>query len=192
MKNAVRILKSGGVGVLPTDTIYGIVGSALSKKSVIRIYKLRKRNPKKPLIILINTLKDLDYFGIKLDRKTKKILHMLWPGPISVILDCPSRKFAYLHRGTKTLAFRLSKQKNLQNLIQQTGPLVAPSANWEGHPPAKTTREAKNYFGTNADFYIDAGKLDSLPSTLVRIKKGKIEMLREGLGMKKVLKVKNL
>ncbi len=48
-----KILKSGGIGVIPTDTIYGLVGSALNKKAVRRIYQLRQRNPKKPLIILI-------------------------------------------------------------------------------------------------------------------------------------------
>ena len=49
----VTTLRNGGVGVVPTDTIYGIVGSALNPKTVARIYKLRRRNPKKPMIILI-------------------------------------------------------------------------------------------------------------------------------------------
>ncbi len=189
MENRAMILKNGGIGILPTDTIYGIVGSALSKNAVEAIYRLRKRNPEKPLIILISALDDLSYFGITLDKKTVNILNKLWPGPISVILDCPLQKFKYLHRGTKTLAFRMPKPKDLQRLLSQTGPLVAPSANWEGYPPAKTIKEAKKYFKKNADFYIDAGKMDSLPSTLVRIKKGKIEILREGLGVEKILKI---
>ena len=55
MGNIVTILKQGGIGVLPTDTIYGLVGSALSQRAVKRIYKVRKRNPKKPFIILISS-----------------------------------------------------------------------------------------------------------------------------------------
>jgi len=181
-KDIVDILLRGGVGVLPTDTIYGIVGLALSKKAVARIYKLRKRNPKKPLIILISSLRDLKLFDIILNRETKKLLEKLWPGKVSVILPCRNKKFAYLHRGTKTLAFRLPKKRELTGLLKKAGPLVAPSANWEGHPPAKTAKAAKKYFGNKIDFYIDAGKLESLPSTLIEIKNGKINILRAGGG----------
>jgi L-threonylcarbamoyladenylate synthase len=58
------LLQNDGVGVIPTDTIYGIVGSALSKKAVARIYRLRKRNLKKPMIVLIGSMIDLKQFGI--------------------------------------------------------------------------------------------------------------------------------
>lgn len=176
----IRILKKGGVGVLSTDTLYGLVGSALSKKAISRIYKLRRRNPKKPLIILISSLKDLDSFKIKLGGKSEKLLRKFWPGKVSVVLDCPSRKFVYLHRGTKTLAFRLPAKKSLIDLIEKTGPLAAPSANPEGKPAAETIREAKKYFGNKVDFYADAGKSGGSPSTLIRIENDNIIILRKG------------
>ncbi len=176
--NVKKILLNGGVGILPTDTIYGIVGSALSKKAVARIYKLRKRNLKKPLIILINSLKDLDIFGIRLNVKIKILLKKFWPGKVSIILPCLDKKFYYLHRGTKSLAFRLPKKPDLIELLEETGPLVAPSANWEGFPPASTVKEAEKYFNGKVDFYIDAGKLTSKPSSLIKIKDDKIEILR--------------
>lgn len=181
MKNVVQILKNDGIGVLPTDTIYGLVGSALARKTVERIYKVRKRNPPKPFIILISSLKDLELFGVKLDEMTRKLLKKFWPGPVSVILPCLSRKFSYLHRGTKTLAFRLPKLRWLRNFLQKTGPLVAPSANPEGLPPAKTIQEAKKYFSNKVDFYVDAGKLESPPSTLIEIKNDKIKIIRQGM-----------
>ena len=180
MEHVAKILLHEGVGILPTDTLYGIVGLALSKKAVERIYRLRKRNPKKPLIILISSLKDLGLFNIKADVRTKKLLNKFWPGEVSVILPCSLKKFAYLHRGTKTLAFRLPKKKSLIGLLKRTGPLVVPSANWEGYPPAKTIKEAKKYFGDKADFYVDAGKLDSLPSTLIKIENGRVILIRKG------------
>jgi len=220
------LLEKGGVGVLPTDTIYGIVGSALRKKTVERIYRLRKRNPKKPMIVLIATLHDLKRFGVKIDSETARILKKLWPNKISVILPCRSKKFSYLHRGTKTLAFRLPAEASakaglpsfsLRKLLKSVGPLVAPSANWEGERPARTIQEAKKYFsaqggsasgggnrvdphtkrvvgsstlkgrratrsGVGVDFYVDGGKLKSLPSTLVSIRNGRIIVLRKGVG----------
>lgn len=174
----IKILRRGGVGVLPTDTIYGIVGSALKIKIVERIYRLRKRNPRKPMIILIGSITDLRRFGVNVDSKTNKILKRFWPGKVSIILPCPSKKFAYLHRGAKTLAFRLPAKKSLRALLRKTGPLVAPSANPEGKPPAKTIREARRYFGDKVDFYIEGGRLTRKSSKLIKMVDGKSIILR--------------
>lgn len=179
-QNAIKILKEGGVGVLPTDTMYGLVGSALSKNTVDRIYRIKGRAPNKPFIILISDLNNLNYFSIKIDTKTKNFLKKIWPNPVSVILPCDEKKFTYLHRGAKTLAFRMPDKKELLELLRQTGPLVTPSANPEGLPPAQNIEEAKKYFGDQVDFYVDQGTLTSQPSTLVKIKHGKIIILREG------------
>ena len=179
-KEIVEILKKGGVGILPTDTIYGLVGLALSKKAVRRIYELRRRNSKKPMIILIGALADLKLFDIKIDSRLKKQLLKFWPGKVSIILPCRSKKFAYLHRGTKTLAFRWPNKKYLVDLLKKVGPLVAPSVNPEGMPPAQTIRQAKKYFGKRVDFYLDAGKLFQRPSTLIKIKNNQIIVLRKG------------
>lgn len=179
-QKASTILKSGGVGVIPTDTIYGLVGSALKPDTVGRIYKVRKRSPDKPFIILISKLADLKKFDIQLSSDQKKFLSANWPGPVSVILPCPSPRFKYLHRDTKTLAFRLPSHKPLRQLLASTGPLVAPSANPEGLPPAKNITEAKTYFDDKIDFY-QSGKTKETPSALVKISEsGKIEVLRQG------------
>lgn len=167
----IKILKNGGKGVLATDTIYGLVGSALSKKTVSRIYKLRKRDAKKPMIILIGSLNDLKLFGVKINGKLRKFLNKLWPGKISIILPCPNKKFSYLHMGTKSLAFRLPAKKDLIKLLRQTGPLVAPSANISGLPASTSIKEAKKNFGNKIDFYSDEGIIKALPSTLIEIKR---------------------
>ena len=67
-KRIIKILKEGGIGVLPTDTIYGLVGLALNKKTVDRIYRVRKREKTKPFIILISNVKDLELFNIKIKQ----------------------------------------------------------------------------------------------------------------------------
>lgn len=175
----IQLLRRGGIGIIPTDTIYGIVGSALKIKTVERIYRLRKRNRKKPMIILISSIANLKCFGINVDSKTKKILKRFWPGKVSIVLPCPSKKFAYLHRGTKTLAFRPPAKESLRAFLRKTGPLVAPSANPEGRPLAKTIREAKRYFGEKVDFYIDGNRLAARPSKLIALHKGNIVVLRK-------------
>ena len=176
------LLARGAVGVLPTDTIYGIVGSALRKDTVERIYRLRKRDHEKPMIILVSSARDLRLFGIKTFPRMTKVLRKVWPGKVSVILPCPSKKFFYLHRGTKTLAFRVPASAFLRTLLAKTGPLVAPSANFEGEPPARTIAEAKRYFGDHVEFYGAAAEhVASKPSTLIAIdKEGIVTVLRQG------------
>ena len=164
-------LKRGDIGVLKTDTIYGLVGSALNEETVKRIYTVRRRNPKKPLIILIGSLRDLHLFGIELSPRVRRILKRIWPGPVSVILPCEHKKFSYLHRGTNSLAFRMPKKNTLQQLLKATGPLVAPSANPEGLPPSNSIQDAYAYFGDTIDFYVNGGNKKGEPSTIIEIKR---------------------
>lgn len=176
-----NLLKQGKVGVMPTDTIYGIVGSALNPQTVEEIYTLRKRNPLKPMIVLISSLDDLKKFGINLTKAQIDFLKKIWPNPVSVVLPCTLTKFTYLHRGRKSLAFRMPKNDELLQILKKTGPMVAPSANIEGEKVAESIDQAKKYFGSTIAIYVDGGKLKSKPSTIVQLfKDGTHLVLREG------------
>lgn len=185
-KKAALLLREGVVGAIPTDTIYGLCTSAFAKGSVEKIYELKRRSPKKPCIILISGLKDLKRFEVKLTERQKRFLERIWPAKISVILPSPAKKFSYLHRGTKKLAFRLPSQKLILNILKISGPLLAPSCNPEGLPPAKNIREARRYFGSKI-FYLNRGNLISKPSTLIDLTKGKIEIVRKGASLDALL-----
>ncbi len=164
-KKIIEILKHDGIGVMPTDTIYGLVGSAFSKEAVRRIYKIKKRNKKKKSIVLISSLKDLEKFKIKINKEQAKILEKFWPGKVSIIVS--------------DTAFRLPAKKSLIKILKQAGPLVAPSANPEGLEPAKNMVQARGYFGDKVDFYLPGGTLKGESSILIKInKKGEIEVLR--------------
>ena len=178
-KKVVFLLKRGSVGIIPTDTLYGLVGQALNRKTVEKIYLLRKRNPKKPMIILIGSTSDLKKFNIILKPKTSNLKPGTWPPKTSIIFDCPAAKFRYLHRGAKTLAFRLPKSFRIRALLKKTGPLVAPSANTEGKPPSKNIKEAQKYFKDKVDFYVDAGRITGKSSKLIKIENNKIVQLRK-------------
>lgn len=192
MREIVEKLNNDGVGVLPTDTLYGLVGRAFSKKAFDRIFELKKRNIRSPFIILIGSIEDLKLFGIEPDKFALKVMKKYWPacnascsnadrpGKISIVFPCDNDKFSYLHMGTKTLAFRIPDEKNLLEILKETGPLLAPSANLSGEKPALTAEEAKAYFGDEVDFYMDGGKLESLPSTLIKVESKKIMILRDG------------
>lgn len=176
----IDILRNNGVAIIPTDTLYGIVGNAFNQETVERIYRLRKRDLNKPLIILIKDITDIHKFDIRLKDTDAHVLNKLWPNKISVVLECPSSDFTYLHRGTNSLAFRIPNNEILLHIISKTGPLVAPSANSQGEPPATTIQEARKYFSNNVDSYLDGGILSSKPSTVVSLRNGEVRIIRKG------------
>jgi L-threonylcarbamoyladenylate synthase len=180
-KEAATRLNQGEVGVIPTDTLYGIVGSALKPATVEHIYGLRQREREKPLIVLVSSLDDLGRLGVEVSNRTRSLLDKFWPGPVSVIVAAPGSELEYLHRGTKGIAFRMPAKAELRALLREVGPLVAPSANLAGDEPAKTVEEARAYFGDEV-FYLDEGRLDGTASALVDARGENLRVLRTAPG----------
>jgi len=173
-----EILKKGGVVVLKTDTLYGIIANALDKKTVERVYKIKGRRPDKPFIILVPSVDDIKrYFDVEISNKERELLEKRG---ITVVLNLRDRrKHRYLHRGTGTLAFRIPSKDKLIELLKKTGfPVVAPSANPEGKKPAVDINEAIRYFGDKIDLYVDEEKAEGKASPIVKVEDGKVIYLR--------------
>lgn len=159
----VEMLQSGAVGVLRTDTLYGIVASAANEAAVERLYKIKNRDPKKSPIVLIA---DQSQMFEPAPAGLTDVLAELWPGPNSVIIPSTQAP-AWITRGNGSVAYRQPDNPRLLRLLQAVGPLAAPSANPEGQPPAKSWGEAQGYFGDTVDFYVDGGVvMDNTPSKL--------------------------
>lgn len=162
-RTLIDALANGGVAVIKTDTLYGLVAAAGNQAAVAKVFELKRRNPSKSLIVLIGEIEQLyDRPGIDLSDK--------WPGPNSVILDSPSAP-AWLRNADGTVAYRLPADDSLRRLLMATGPLVAPSANLEGQAPAENLTQASGYFGDAVDVYVDEGEVPASqpPSKLWRL-----------------------
>ncbi len=178
MISAKKLQKPGAVGIIPTDTVYGIVGRASDEEAVARLYALKKRDNKPGTLIAAN-LEQLEALGLK--RRYLKAVEQFWPGAVSVVIPVSNSALAYLHKGKMSLAVRIPDDVELQQLLEQTGPLVTSSANPAGQPTAVTIQQAKDYFGDQLDFYENGGDLSKRePSTVVRIVDDAVDVLREG------------
>ena len=182
LSEAGRRLVGGAIGVLPTDTLYGFVASALLPEAVERLYRARGRNENKPCIVLLADLHDIERFEREVSSEEERLLHTVWPGKVSVILSGFSNRFSYLHRGTNSIAFRVPNVPELRDMLRISGPIIAPSANPEGMKPAETIEEAEAYFGDRADFFVDSGRLLGLPSTVVHLEHDRFIVIRPGAG----------
>lgn len=172
-----RRLEQGGIGFMPSDTIYGLSACALDRGAVERIHKIKQRDQGKPLIVLISNIKMLDLLSI--NQKQAEIIKGYWPGAVSMIFQT-NKVPDWLQLGTDSLAVRLPAKQSLAKLINRVGPIVSTSANLQGESPINSAAEAAAKFGDQLDFYVDAGPLASLPSTLVVAESGQLRVVRPG------------
>jgi len=179
-KKAGKLLKKGKIGVIPTDTLYGLHTSALNPKSVEKVYKLKGRDYGSPFIILIRKVSDLKIFGIKIEKRVGEVIKQIWPARFSIILSCNNEKFKYLHRGINSLAFRVPDNKQTLEILKHSDPLISTTVNPQGKEPATTIKEAKKYFGKKVCFYYDYGKLKNKSSTLISLINNDVKILRQG------------
>ncbi len=133
------------------------------------------------MIVLVSSIEDLENFGVLLSKEAWSFVQENWAGAVSVVLPFEKEEMKYLSGGGNTIAFRMPDKKDLLDLLEKTGPLIAPSANPEGLSPAKNIEEARMYFGDSVDFYEDEGEIENTKgSTLVEIVGGEVRVLREG------------
>lgn len=174
---AIGIILGGGVGVLPTDTVYGLAARADDKQAVARLYALKHREHKPGTIVAAN-INQLVQLGIK--KRYLTAAEQWWPNPLSVVIPT-GEMLEYLHQGLDSMPIRIPKDEQLQAILAKTGPLITSSANAPGEPTAESVEEAYKYFGDTVDFYVDGGDMSGRPpSTLIRVVDDAIEVLREG------------
>lgn len=180
-KSLVQLLNSGAVGILPTDTVYGLVSRAADEAAVNRLYSLKHRE-NKPGTVIASSIDQLIELGIK--KRYLTAVNQYWHNGISIVIPT-STILNYLHQGKFSLACRIiDGPTQLVELINQTGPLLTSSANQPGEPISSNIIMAKNYFGDSVDFFVDGGEIiNQKPSTIIRVVDDGVEILREGAVM---------
>lgn len=175
-KRLIDTLNTGGIAVIRTDTLYGIVSRAYDEQAVEKVYEVKGRNPHKSCIVLLD--RPESSFGHSQELRSAYDVHS--HVPTSFLIDAEEAP-RYLLRENNQIAYRIPRHDELRALLHQTGPLIAPSANPQGDEPAHTIQEAMHYFGDRVDIYVDGGDVpvDALPSRIMRIHNdGSVERLR--------------
>lgn len=178
LDEAIRLLNNGGVGVMPTDTVYGLVARASDPEAVKRLYALKHRDHK-PGTVIAASVEQLVKLGVPEDHLNK--VKKWWPNPLSV--ETPlGDNLSYLHQDTGRQGFRVVADETVRGVLEQTGPLATSSANHPGKPGSVNIQEAIDYFDDRVDFYVDGGDLTGrAPSTIIKITDdGNIEIIRQG------------
>ena len=182
LNKAKRILEKNQILALPTETVYGLAGNAYSHKSVKRIYSLKKRPQKNPLIIHYYNL-DLLKRDAEYDKNFLKLYKKFSPGPLTYILKKKekSKVSKFANAKLKTIAVRFPKNKIIRSLLKKlTFPLAIPSANISTGVSPTEPLDVVDEFKNKIKFILDGGKSTiGLESTVINLS-GKPKILRPG------------
>jgi len=170
-------LQIGQVIVLPTDTIYGLSCLATNTRSIKKIYHLKKRDAKKPVLLLVSSLEMAQRY-VAISAKQKKMLKNFWSkneAPTTVILKNLNKLPRELTRGSDGLALRLPKSKFLIKILEKVDcPLVSTSLNLSGQASINDLHQLHRYFpkkNNRPDLVIDAGESpQSKPSRIIDLR----------------------
>lgn len=169
------------VFAFPTETFYGLGGNALSAKVLDRVYRIKKRSRKKPLLLLI-TPKWLPRLCKLKDSRIIDLIDEFWPGPLTLILPVNPEIPEHLQSSDGTLAVRYTSSPVAQRLIELGDcPLIGTSANITGMPECSTVKQVVDQLKNQLDLIIDGGELlENQPSTIVNCSRKKFKILRHG------------
>lgn len=186
VKEAVRVIKNGGVVIFPTDTVYGI-GTLPQKESVAKIYKIKKRDYSKKIIALISdikVLKNLVQESCENMSKINKVLEKYWPGELTVIFRANRDFTKKFDVQMTTIGIRIPKNKLVLELIEKSGGvLLTTSANISGKNSVSKIKNLDFEIQEKSDAVIFDEKNENLtgkPSTIVKYENGKLTLLRQG------------
>ncbi len=175
VKVAKEVLLRGGFVVAPTDTIYGILADATNYEAVERLYSVR-RPSRRTFIVLVPDIHWIRGLGLEINSRTLALLR--YPR-ITLVLRKRTRLFKHL--GISSLAVRRPREGFIYRLLKSLNrPLVAPSANREGKPPAINIHQAQKYFDDKVELYVDCGGIRGKPSALLSLTEEKPRIIRSG------------
>lgn len=171
-EQAKSILVSGGVVVLPTDTVYGIAAHPGSASAIRRILRIKRRPANKPIPLLAADKDAVCAFGAEFPPAARALAEAYWPGALTLVLSC----------GQVFEGFRVPNHENLRRLLKSCGGVLrVTSANFSGQQPALSAAAALCSVGSVSDLVIDGGiSPGGVASTVVRVSPDNtVEILRE-------------
>ncbi|PIU18860.1 MAG: threonylcarbamoyl-AMP synthase [Elusimicrobia bacterium CG08_land_8_20_14_0_20_44_26] len=170
-QRVVETVKNGGIIIFPTDTVYGIGASVKFSESIDKIYRIKKRPKKKPIVILMSSWRESSHLVGRVSQRVRTMMKEYWPGATTLILSGRARP----------IALRVPNHKFALQLLSAVGPMAVTSANISGEPAPAVFSGIEKDLLKQADIVIkDEKPLKGVSSTIIDVTSGEIEIIREG------------
>jgi L-threonylcarbamoyladenylate synthase len=182
LRNAVEVLRRGGVIAFPTETVYGLGADAMNPNAVKKIFEIKGRPSDNPLIVHIGSFNMLFEISADLSENIIKSLKILWPGPFTAIVKKGKSVPDITTAGLPFVAVRMPAHPVALALIEEFGrPIAAPSANRSGKPSPTIAEHVIEDLGDSVDLIIDGGEtFFGVESTILDLTKDPPILLRPG------------
>ena len=173
IREAAALLRRGGLVAFPTETVYGLGANLEDPQAIQELYLVKQRPFKKQATLHIADLGLLESQEVIVSEFARGLMQHFWPGPLTLIFS---------RSDGSTIGFRYPKHPVALQLLAQAGvPVVAPSANLSGRPPARRGQEIWDTFADRIDFILDAGPTPvGIESTVLDLTQTPPAILRPG------------
>jgi len=180
-----QILNNDGVIAFVTDTVWGIGCLPTSEKAVQRIYEIKHREAKKPLILMSDDIYPLfDYVKQPIEKEAQKLIKKHFPGALTLVVEKSKNTPDYITSNMDTVGIRVPNNETFAKICQSIDGrvLATTSANLSGEKPALTYEEAVKYIGDKVDLVIEDFDCSAkgLASTVAGFKNGEVVIYRQG------------
>lgn len=190
IKQAVEILKGGGIIVYPTDTVYGIGCDMLNHQAVERVCKIRHLDPERAMLSLIcKDISQVAEYAWQLENQVFRVLKKNLPGPFTFILRSANSVPKLFKNRKRTIGIRIPNNNIAIALVEEMGhPILTTSLKIDSEDSDfeeyhADPQDFRAHFEKITDLVIDGGVGGQIPSTLVDCSEGEIELLRQGAGI---------
>jgi L-threonylcarbamoyladenylate synthase len=182
VEEAVTALKTGLPVILPTDTVYGLCADAYREAPVERLIRLKGRPDGMPIALLAADLDVVLDAVPELRGRAAVLARALLPGPYTLILPNPGRRFRWLSGSNpETIGIRVPElPEESRSVLDRVGAVAATSANAHGRPDPARPGDIPEEIWQAAGALVDAGPLPGTPSTVVDLTGRQPRVLREG------------
>lgn len=175
-----ELLRQGALVVFPTETVYGLGASAWNPRAVEKVFEVKGRPSDNPLIVHISNIDMVKQFTPSVSARAKLVMQKFWPGPLTLIFRKKPEVPDIITAGLDTVALRMPNHPLALELIQLSGPLVAPSANKSGRPSPTRPGHIFADYGKKLPV-IDGGPCDiGIESTVLDLTQNPPVILRPG------------
>lgn len=177
----INVINAGGIAIIPTDTVYGIVADATNETAIDKVFKVKKRDYKKPLIIMVSSIDMLLKYVDSISELEMKLIKEYWPGKLTILFKKNSMLSDLINNSGELIGIRLPDNDDLITLIDMLDkPLVSTSANISEKNTITCVDLIEDELYHSVDYIYDGGILTDVPSTIIKVVNNKIDFIRKG------------
>ncbi len=182
INKAVEVLRSGGIIIYPTDTVYGIGCDIFNKEAIDKIFSIKNDSNTKLFSFVCSDLKDISKYARVSDSAYRIMKHLL-PGPYTFILPAAKIVPKKLWSKRKTVGIRVPNHSVTLTLVKELGnPIISTSTTNRKGELLVDPNEIRDIFNLQVDLMLSSGNMASEPSSVIDLSQDQPEIIREGAG----------